>query len=178
MTRIIVEALEMTGQRGIINKGWGGLGNLSEPKDFVFTLDNVPHDWLFLKCKAVVHHGGAGTTAAGLKAACPTTVVPFFGDQPFWGERIHDRGLGPAPIPVDQFSLSKLVSAINFMMDEKVKERAEEIAKGMESEDGATGAVKAFLKHLPPKLSSSPPQDSSSHARPLLSPIKKCLGLS
>ncbi|KAF3322181.1 sterol 3-beta-glucosyltransferase UGT80A2 isoform X2 [Carex littledalei] len=178
MTRIIVEALEMTGQRGIINKGWGGLGNLSEPKDFVFTLDNVPHDWLFLKCKAVVHHGGAGTTAAGLKAACPTTVVPFFGDQPFWGERIHARGLGPAPIPVDQFSLSKLVNAINFMMDQKVKERAKEIAKGIMSEDGAMGAVKAFLKHLPPKLPQSAPQDSSSHVPPLLRPISKCLGLS
>ncbi|KAH8489831.1 hypothetical protein H0E87_025157 [Populus deltoides] len=69
MTQTIVEALEQTGQRGIINKGWGGLGNLAEPKDFIYLLDNCPHDWLFLQCKAVVHHGGAGTTAAGLKAA-------------------------------------------------------------------------------------------------------------
>ncbi|VFR00533.1 unnamed protein product [Cuscuta campestris] len=69
MTKIIVEALQRTGQRGIINKGWGGLGNLAEPKDFVYLLDNCPHDWLFLQCSAVVHHGGAGTTAAGLRAA-------------------------------------------------------------------------------------------------------------
>eukprot|EP00268_Persea_americana_P043121 TRINITY_DN4322_c0_g1_i8.p2 TRINITY_DN4322_c0_g1~~TRINITY_DN4322_c0_g1_i8.p2 ORF type:complete len:275 (+),score=52.92 TRINITY_DN4322_c0_g1_i8:1479-2303(+) len=69
MTQIIVGALERTGQRGIINKGWGGLGNLAEPKNFVYLLDNCPHDWLFLQCKAVVHHGGAGTTAAGLRAA-------------------------------------------------------------------------------------------------------------
>ncbi|KAL5649504.1 hypothetical protein ACJX0J_040313, partial [Zea mays] len=116
MTEIIVKALEITGQRGIINKGWGGLGTLSEPKDFVYLLDNCPHDWLFLHCKAVVHHGGAGTTAAGLKAACPTTIVPFFGDQPFWGDRVHARGLGPPPIPVDQFGLQKLVDAITFMM--------------------------------------------------------------
>ncbi|GKU89664.1 hypothetical protein SLEP1_g3777 [Rubroshorea leprosula] len=54
MTQIIVEALEKTKQRGIINKGWGGLGNLAEPKDFVYLLDNCPHDWLFLQCKAVV----------------------------------------------------------------------------------------------------------------------------
>ncbi|EXC24161.1 Sterol 3-beta-glucosyltransferase [Morus notabilis] len=119
MTQIIVEALERTGQRGIINKGWGGLGNLAEPKDFIYLLDNCPHDWLFLQCKAVVHHGGAGTTAAGLKAACPTTIVPFFGDQPFWGERVHVRGVGPSPIPVDEFSLPKLVEAINFMLDPK-----------------------------------------------------------
>ncbi|KAH0638022.1 hypothetical protein KY289_037937 [Solanum tuberosum] len=149
MTQIIVEALERTGQRGIINKGWGGLGNLAEPKDFVYLLDNCPHDWLFLQCSAVVHHGGAGTTAAGLKAACPTTIVPFFGDQPFWGERVHARGVGPPPIPIDEFSLPKLVEAIEFMLDPKVKERAVELAKAMENEDGVTGAVKAFFKHLP-----------------------------
>ena len=91
-----------------------------------------------------VHHGGAGTTAAGLKAAvmswsfcwsdilcrlfnshllvmqCPTTIIPFFGDQPFWGERVHARGVGPPPIPVDEFSLEKLVDAINFMLDPQV----------------------------------------------------------
>jgi len=149
MTQIIVEALESTGQRGIINKGWGGLGNLAEPKDFVYLLDNCPHDWLFLRCAAVVHHGGAGTTAAGLKAACPTTVVPFFGDQPFWGERVHARGLGPAPIPVEEFSREKLINAIRFMQDPVVKKRAVEMAKAMEHEDGVTGAVKAFNKHFP-----------------------------
>ncbi|XP_071725007.1 sterol 3-beta-glucosyltransferase UGT80A2-like [Rutidosis leptorrhynchoides] len=151
MTQIIVDALEQTGQRGIINKGWGGLGDLAEPKDSVYLLDNCPHDWLFLRCKAVVHHGGAGTTAAGLKAACPTTIVPFFGDQPFWGDRVCARGVGPPPIPVDEFSLPKLVNAINFMLDLKVKERAVELSKAMENEDGVTGAVKAFFKHLPRK---------------------------
>lgn len=151
MTQIIVEALETTGQRGIINKGWGGLGNLKEPKDFVYLLDNCPHDWLFLQCSAVVHHGGAGTTAAGLKAACPTTIVPFFGDQPFWGDRVHARGVGPPPIPIDEFSLSKLIDAINFMLDPQVKERAVELSKDMENEDGVSGAVKAFFKHLPHK---------------------------
>lgn len=149
MTQIIVDALEETGQRGIINKGWGGLGNLAQPKESIYLLDNCPHDWLFLQCKAVVHHGGAGTTAAGLKAACPTTIVPFFGDQPFWGERVHARGVGPSPIPVEEFSLHKLVDAIKFMLDPEVKELAVKLAKAMENEDGVTGAVKAFFKHLP-----------------------------
>ncbi|PKU75482.1 sterol 3-beta-glucosyltransferase UGT80A2-like isoform X1 [Dendrobium catenatum] len=173
MTRTIVEALEITGQRGIINKGWGGLGNLAEPKDFVYLLDNVPHDWLFLQCKAVVHHGGAGTTAAGLKAACPTTIVPFFGDQPFWGERVHARGLGPQPIPVDQFSLPKLVESIKFMMDPQVKQRAVELAKAMESEDGVNGAVRAFFKHFPRNSPPAPaPQSPSIFSS--LGPVKKC----
>ncbi|KAI3787878.1 hypothetical protein L2E82_00369 [Cichorium intybus] len=171
MTQTIVKALEMTGQRGIINKGWGGLGILSEPKDFVYSLDNIPHDWLFLQCASVVHHGGAGTTAAGLKAACPTTIVPFFGDQPFWGERVHSRGVGPPPIPVDQFTLTKLVDAIKFMLDPKVKERAVELAKAMENEDGVEGAVKAFLRHLPRQMpdckpSSTKPPTKPSKARP------------
>ncbi|XP_027093720.2 sterol 3-beta-glucosyltransferase UGT80A2 isoform X1 [Coffea arabica] len=174
MTQIIVEALEKTGQRGIINKGWGGLGNLAEPKDFIYLLDNVPHDWLFLQCAAVVHHGGAGTTAAGLKAACPTTVVPFFGDQPFWGERVHARGVGPPPIPVDEFTLPKLVYAINFMLDAEVKERAVELAKAMEDEDGVTGAVRAFLKHLPRKKMEPEPVPAASS---FLS-IRKCFGCS
>ncbi|EOY09921.1 Sterol 3beta-glucosyltransferase isoform 2 [Theobroma cacao] len=153
MTQIIVQALEKTGQRGIINKGWGGLGNLAEQKHFVYLLDNCPHDWLFSRCMAVVHHGGAGTTAAGLKAACPTTIVPFFGDQPFWGERVHSRGVGPAPIPVEEFSLEKLVAAIKFMLDPEVKRRAVELAEAMAGEDGVAGAVNALYKHFPGKKS-------------------------
>ncbi|XP_047954932.1 sterol 3-beta-glucosyltransferase UGT80A2-like [Salvia hispanica] len=173
MTKIIVEALETTQQRGIINKGWGGLGDLAEGKDFVYLLDNVPHDWLFLQCSAVVHHGGAGTTAAGLKAACPTTIIPFFGDQPFWGERVHARGVGPPPIPVDEFSLKKLVDAINFMLDPKVKEQAIELAKAMQNEDGVSGAVNAFLKHLCRNL-----EPDHRSAKSSLFSVRSCFGCS
>ncbi|XP_020234759.1 sterol 3-beta-glucosyltransferase UGT80A2 [Cajanus cajan] len=153
MTHTIIEALEKTGQRGIINKGWGGLGSLAEQKKSVYLLDNCPHDWLFPRCSAVVHHGGAGTTAAGLRAECPTTIVPFFGDQPFWGERVHARGVGPAPIPVDEFSLERLVDAIHFMLKPEVKKRAVELANAMKNEDGVLGAVKAFYKHYPSEKS-------------------------
>ncbi|CAN6209965.1 unnamed protein product [Urochloa humidicola] len=179
LTKIIVEALEITGQRGIINKGWGGLGNLEEPKEFVYVLDNVPHDWLFLQCKAVVHHGGAGTTAAGLKAACPTTIIPFFGDQFFWGSMVHARRLGAPPVPVEQLQLHSLVDAIKFMIDPKVKERAVELAKAIESEDGVDGAVKSFLKHLPQQRNSemAPMVPPSTFMRPFLLPVKRCFGI-
>ncbi|KAG0565764.1 hypothetical protein KC19_7G012800 [Ceratodon purpureus] len=120
----------------------------AEPLDFVYLAQDCPHDWLFPQCAAVIHHGGAGTVAAGLKAACPTTVVPFFGDQFFWGSRIHDRGVGPEPIPAARFSVSKLVDAINFMLKSEVKEKAVEISKGMQAEDGAQGACDAFHKHI------------------------------
>eukprot|EP00249_Psilotum_nudum_P023854 c29007_g1_i1 orf=138-1946(-) len=161
MTYIIVEALRRTNQRGIIFKGWGGIGNLSECPEFVYLLDNCPHDWLFPQCRAVVHHGGAGTTAAGLKAACPTTIVPFFGDQPFWGDRVHARGVGPAPIPVEQFSLNKLVDAIHFMLQPQVKEKASAVAKAMEGEDGVSGAVDAFHKQLPDIIPRAVPSSTS-----------------
>ncbi|XP_021771579.1 sterol 3-beta-glucosyltransferase UGT80B1-like isoform X2 [Chenopodium quinoa] len=115
-TSIILEALKDTGQRGILDRGWGDLGIFSEVLDHIFLLENCPHDWLFPQCSAVVHHGGAGTTATGLRAGCPTTVIPFFGDQFFWGDRIHQKGLGPEPIPIAQLSTDALSSAIRFML--------------------------------------------------------------
>lgn len=161
MTKIIVEALRETKQRGVINQGWGGLGKLANREDFVFLVQDCPHDWLFPRCAAVVHHGGAGTVAAGLRAACPTTVVPFFGDQPFWGGRVQERGVGPEPIPVDKFSVPKLVEAINFMLQPEVKEKAKEVSKAMEDEDGVQGACDAFHKHIrkrvPEILHETPP---------------------
>ncbi|KAL2467926.1 Sterol 3-beta-glucosyltransferase UGT80B1 [Forsythia ovata] len=151
-TNIILEALKNTGQRGIIDRGWGDLGNYLDIPDDVFLLVDCPHDWLFPQCSAVVHHGGAGTTAAGLKAGCPTTIVPFFGDQFFWGERIHQRGLGPTPIPISQLSVEALSEAIRFMLQPEVKSRAVEIAVLIENEDGVGAAVDAFHQHLPPEV--------------------------
>ncbi|XP_057993844.1 sterol 3-beta-glucosyltransferase UGT80B1 isoform X2 [Hevea brasiliensis] len=115
-TDIIMEALKDTGQRGIIYRGWGDLGNLTEVPDTVFLLEDCPHDWLFPQCAALVHHGGAGTTAAGLKLGCPTTIVPSCGDQFFWGDKVHKQGLGPSPIPIAQLSVENLSNAIRFML--------------------------------------------------------------
>lgn len=150
-TEIIVEALMNTGQRGIIDRGWGDLGSVEIPAN-VFLLVDCPHDWLFPQCSAVVHHGGAGTTATGLRAGCPTTIVPFFGDQFFWGDRVYQRGLGPAPIPISQLSVETLSDAIRFMLQPEVKSLAIDIAKLLENEDGVANAVDAFHRHLPPKL--------------------------
>ncbi|KAL2324639.1 hypothetical protein Fmac_023697 [Flemingia macrophylla] len=151
-TDVILEALTDTEQRGIIDRGWGNLGNLAELSDNVFLLEECPHDWLFPQCSAVVHHGGAGTTATGLKAGCPTTIVPFFGDQFFWGDRIYQKELGPAPIPIAQLNVENLSNAIRFMLQPEVKSRAMEVAKLIENEDGVAAAVDAFHRHLPDEL--------------------------
>lgn len=151
-TAIIVEALKITEQRGIIGRGWGDLGTLPEIPDSIFALEDCPHDWLFPQCLAVVHHGGAGTTATGLRAGCPTTIVPFFGDQFFWGDRIHEKGLGVAPIPISDLNVEALSDAIRFMLQPEVKSRAMEVAKLIENEDGVAAAVDAFHRHLPQEV--------------------------
>ncbi|XP_044475534.1 sterol 3-beta-glucosyltransferase UGT80B1-like isoform X2 [Mangifera indica] len=155
-TNVILEALKDTGQRGVVDRGWGDLG-MTEVPDNIFLVEDCPHDWLFPQCSAVVHHGGAGTTATGLRAGCPTTIVPFFGDQFFWGDRIKERGLGPTPIPISQLTVDNLSNAIRFMLQPEVKSRAMELAKLIENEDGVASAVDAFHRHLPPELPLPPP---------------------
>lgn len=168
-TDVILEALKETEQRGIIDRGWGNLGNLTEVSDNVFLLEECPHDWLFPQCSAVVHHGGAGTTATGLKSGCPTTIVPFFGDQFFWGDRIHQKELGPAPIPISELNVENLSNAIKFMLQPEVKSRTMEVAKLIESEDGVAAAVDAFHRHLPDELPLPTPShlEDADHLSPL-----------
>src|SRR5690606_18098906 len=103
LTSIVLDALTRSGQRGILATGWGGLTEHALPEG-VFAVAEAPHDWLFPRMAAVVHHGGAGTTAAGLRAGRPTVVCPFFGDQPFWGRRVHALGAGPESIPQRRLS--------------------------------------------------------------------------
>jgi sterol 3beta-glucosyltransferase len=98
ITRIVLEALEMSGQRGVLSRGWAGLGSAELPRE-VLLVNEMPHDWLFPRMAAVVHHGGAGTTAAGLRDGIPTVILPYFGDQFFWGQRVQALGVGPAPYP-------------------------------------------------------------------------------
>jgi sterol 3beta-glucosyltransferase len=95
---LVIQALALTNQRAILLSGWSGLQKANTP-DSIFMIDSIPHSWLFPRVSAVVHHGGASTTAAGLKAGVPSVIIPFFGDQPFWGQRVADLGVGPKPIP-------------------------------------------------------------------------------
>ena len=97
--------------RGILATGWGGLKTENLPET-IFKIDQGPHRWLFQKMAAVVHHGGAGTTAAGLRAGKPSVIIPFFGDQPFWGKRVHELGAGPKPIPPRKLNADRLADAL------------------------------------------------------------------
>ncbi len=154
ITEIALAALKQTGQRGILLTGWGGIRPKDLP-DSVFKLESIPHDWLFPQMAAIVHHGGAGTTAAALRSGVPTIVVPFFADQPFWGHWTAQLGVGPQPIPKKKLTVEKLAATIRTAVeDEAMGKRAAILAQKIRSEDGAAQAVKAFHQHLSPELNS------------------------
>jgi UDP:flavonoid glycosyltransferase YjiC (YdhE family) len=141
MTAIALKALEKTKQRGILLTGWGGITNANLP-DHVFKLESIPHDWFFPKMKAIVHHGGAGTTAAALRSGVPSIVVPFFCDQPFWGDAIARLGVTPKPIPKKQLTANRLAHAIQqAIADQPMRQRAAQLGKIIRAEQGIENAV-------------------------------------
>jgi UDP:flavonoid glycosyltransferase YjiC (YdhE family) len=151
-TDLIFKAVELAGVRALVNKGWGGLGrNNANTPDHIFMLGNTPHDWLFPRVSAVVHHGGAGTTAIGLKCARPTMIVPFFGDQPFWGARVAEAGAGAKEcVPFKNLTAEKLAKGIRECLTPEARESVQRIAESMAKEgDGAENAVKSFHRSLP-----------------------------
>jgi sterol 3beta-glucosyltransferase len=140
--KLIIDALQEAGQRGILQAGWSELGAGHLP-DSVFRLGAVPHDWLFPQMAAVVHHGGAGTTATALRAGVPSVVVPWFGDQFFWGWRVQEVGAGPAPITRSRLTTTKLAIAIQqAVSDETIKRTAAQLGQQIRSEDGVGTAVR------------------------------------
>lgn len=143
-TALIVQALKHAGQRGILAAGWSGVGH-GAASDDVFVVTEVPHDWLFPQMAAVVIHGGAGTTAAALRAGVPTVVAPFYGDQPFWGQRIAALGVGPPPLPQHELSVARLAATIRRVTtDATMQARAGEVGHHIRAEDGVARAVAAF----------------------------------
>jgi hypothetical protein len=149
-TEMIFEAVKMAGVRALVSKGWGGLGGDSlDVPDEVYMLDNTPHDWLFPRVRACVIHGGAGTTAMALKCGKPTMIVPFFGDQHFWGSMVGNAGAGPEPVPYKHLTAEKLAEGIKYCVTDEARKAAEKIAKDIEEEgDGAENACRAFHKGL------------------------------
>ena len=141
MADIVVEALQKANVSGIIATGWGGLDAGSLPET-IFKIDYAPHDWLFPRVSAVVHHGGAGTTAAGLRAGRPTVVCPCIIDQPYWGERVHALGVGSKPIPQKKLTADNLAQAIREVTtNQSIRKNAESLGKQIREEDGIARAV-------------------------------------
>ena len=141
MADLVIEALQIANVRGIIATGWGGLDAKNLPET-IFKIDKAPHAWLFPRMLAVVHHGGAGTTAAGLRAGRPTVVCPFLIDQPYWGERVYSLGVGSKPIPQKKLTAEKLAKAIQEVTTNQViRQNAEMLGNNIRNEDGIANAI-------------------------------------
>ncbi|KAL4934238.1 uncharacterized protein BDV17DRAFT_248733 [Aspergillus undulatus] len=149
MTDLILRAVKSLGVRAIISRGWSNLGQDASSDDQVFYLGDCPHEWLFQHVAAVVHHGGAGTTACGLRFGRATAIVPFFGDQPFWGNMVATRRLGPEPIPYKSLDAHNLAEAIRFCLQPIAQAAARDVADRMSKEYGVAAAVASFHRNLP-----------------------------
>lgn len=138
----VLKAVRAARVRAVISLGWGGKDMHLKSNHRVFFADYVPHDWLFPRVKAVVHHGGAGTTAAGLRYGKPTLVVPFGGDQPFWGNRVNAIGCGPRPISRDMMTVQRLTQGlIDLTTRGSYRVAAEEMGERLRTETGTKNAA-------------------------------------
>jgi sterol 3beta-glucosyltransferase len=145
----VVQALRMAGVRGVLAAGWGGLSEASSPRD-VFLAGEIPHETVFRRMAAVVHHGGAGTTAAAVRAGVPQVVCPFVADQPFWGERMHRLGVAPAPIAQSRLTVPALAAAIRRVVsDLAMSDAARRLGEQVRTENGVDTAVDLLEQAVP-----------------------------
>lgn len=131
---IVTEALQRAGERAVVQSGWVGLNPAGED---ILLVGDVPHDWLFPRLAAVVHHAGAGTTGAGIRAGVPATAVPVLVDQPFWAARLHHLGVAPPPVPMRELTAETLAGALRSCFGSPAyQDRATELAGRVHAEDG------------------------------------------
>jgi UDP:flavonoid glycosyltransferase YjiC (YdhE family) len=148
---LLLESARSAGQRVIISQLREDPARQTGPLDFCFA-NNLPHHLLFQKMAAVIHHGGAGTTATATRAGVPQIIVPHILDQFYWGDRIHALGLGPEPIWRSKLTAKRLKAAISEVVtNERFKKRSQEIAFTLQRQDSLGNAVRlieseSFLK--------------------------------
>lgn len=147
MAESVLDGIRSTGPRAVILTGWDGWKGRAASAD-VLLLESAPHDWLLPRCRTIIHHGGAGTTAAGLRAGIPNIVIPFAGDQMFWGKRVHAVGAGPRPINVKELDAARLASALVEVEQPALRDRARLTAGAIRIENGVEKAIRVVESSL------------------------------
>lgn len=145
---IITSAAHAANVRVVVQSSWSKL-NCEDRSDLLRNVGPCPHDWLLPLCRAVVHHGGAGTTAAGLRFGLPTMVCPFFADQFMWGFFVEQAGVGPKACPVNELTVEKLTESFLLLSSEELRDKAHALSDYMAHEDGIQGGVDHFLTSIP-----------------------------
>ena len=140
-TQLLIDAVRQTGQRAVIQAGWGQLGT-PDPSDDIYCTHYVPHQWLFPKGRCVVHHGGAGTTASVCRAKVPSVVVAHHADQPYWGKRLSDLGVAPRHLHRRDLTAKRLAKRIQAVLETPaMAARAAHLGTQLAAEDGLKTAV-------------------------------------
>ncbi len=141
MTACYLEALARRGRRGLFFAGWGDFANIALPPT-ALRVDNVPHDWLFPRVAAVIHHGGAGSTSAAVAAGVPSVAMPFQGDQFFWAHQLHALGCGPAPLPRQELTAASLAATIaDLVANDAYRAASRALGAQLRKEDGPAAAA-------------------------------------
>jgi UDP:flavonoid glycosyltransferase YjiC (YdhE family) len=146
MTQILMDAAEAAEVRLVLSKGWAELGS-EKGREIqgadCFFVGNVPHSKLFPRVAAVVHHGGAGTTATAARAGVPQILVPHVLDQYYWAERVYRAGVGPKPVWRTRMNAERLAAAIKeTLSDRKIRERAREVSRILDVQEGLETVVR------------------------------------
>ena len=142
------DAVRNSGKRAVWLSGWAGIGD-TDLGENIFCVDAAPHEWLYPRVAAAVHHGGAGSTGASLRAGVPTIIIPHLGDQAFWGQRVYSLGAGPKPILRKKLTATALAAAITEATTNPVmKKKAEELGSKIRTEDGLGLAVEMINRYI------------------------------
>jgi sterol 3beta-glucosyltransferase len=141
LQRALLDGFRQAGQRAVILTGWDGWAAAEPGSDRLF-LKSAPHDWLFPRCSAIIHHGGAGTTAAALRSGRPTVALPLAADQPFWARRVHTKGASPAPLDARALTAGQVATAVRQALEsEPIRQHAAALGNAIRREDGLGKAI-------------------------------------
>ncbi|TFW28907.1 glycosyltransferase [Massilia horti] len=143
MAATLISAL--AGRRALFYPGWSGMDDIELPEN-ILRIGAIPHDWLFPRTAAVIHHGGSGTTHSATRAGKPSVVVPFAGDQPFWAKCLYDLGIAPPALDATTLDFGKLGNAIEFAERLDVQKQAAQVGERMQRENALLTAIEEIEK--------------------------------